>query len=89
MPEWLKSSLPLVAIACGAILLLAAQKDRLAAMFKKLRPQAKATPGLTPHERFQRLYDLRSWCETAGKTEAVQAIDSAILPAIVQGEPNP
>ena len=86
MPELLKSSLPLVAIACGAMLLLASQKDRFVAIFKKLRPAAKSEPGLTPHELFERLYDLRSWCESAGKTEAVQAIDSALLPAIVQGD---
>jgi hypothetical protein len=70
-------------------LLLASQKDRLVAMFKRLCPKAKATPGLTPHERFQRLFDRWSWCKTAGKTETVKAIDSAILSAIVQGEPNP
>jgi hypothetical protein len=38
---------------------------------------------------FERLYDLRSWCQTAGKLEAVKAIDSAILPVIVQGDPKP
>lgn len=89
MPELMKSSLPLIAVACGVLLLLASQKDRLMAILAKLRPATKPEPGLTPHELFERLYDLRSWCQTAGKAEAVKAIDSAILPAIVQGDPKP
>lgn len=88
MPEFINSSLPFVAVACGVLLLLVSQKDRLVMLLKKLRPAAKAEPSLTPHELFERLYDLRSWCQTAGKTEAVKAIDSTLLPAIVQGDPN-
>jgi hypothetical protein len=89
MRELLPSALPAIAIACGLIVLLLSQKDRLATLLVKFCPQAKTVPGLTPHELFERLYDLRSWCETSGKAEAVKAIDSAILPAIVQGDPKP
>jgi hypothetical protein len=89
MPEYLHSSLPYAAVTCGALLLIFSQRDRLLAILKRLRPQAQATPGLTPHERFERLYDLRSWCESAGKGEAVKAIDGVLLPAIVQGDPKP
>jgi hypothetical protein len=89
MREFLPQALPTIAIVCGLIVLLASQKGRLATLLMKFRPQAKTEPGLTPHERFERLFALRAWCETAGKTEAVKAIDSAILPAIVQGDPKP
>jgi hypothetical protein len=86
MPEYLQSSLPYAAIACGILLLLVGQRGRLATMLRKIQPTAKSEPSLTPHERFERLYDLRSWCQAAGKLDAVKAIDSVLLPAIVQGD---
>jgi hypothetical protein len=89
LPEWIQSWLPTIGIACGTLLLAIGQRDRLTALVAKLRPAAKPQPSLTAHELFARLYDLRSWCESAGKTEAVKAIDAALLPAIVQGEPKP
>jgi len=85
--EQVSSYLPIAAIASGLLLLLASQKDRIVAFVAKFRPatKVKAEPTLSPAERFERFYALRTWCETAGQTNAVKALDSVVLPAIVQG----
>ena len=76
---------PLVLVAGGALLLLLGQKDRIVGLLARLRPARRTTGDLTPSERFDRLYALRTWCEQAGQLDAVKALDSAVLPAIVQG----
>jgi hypothetical protein len=85
MLNLLPLSVPTLAIVGGVLLLLWSQKDRFTALLGKLRPAPKAEINLTPHELFDRLYALRAWCEAVGQTEAVGALDSSVLPAIVRG----
>lgn len=88
LPEPVQSYLPLVLIVAGGAVLLWNQKGRITALLARLRPAAKAEPVLTPAERFDRFCALRQWCEATGQAEAVKALDSVILPAIVQGGPK-
>src|SRR5512140_1278982 len=93
--EQLTHYLPLAAIALGVILLAASQRERLTSILSKWRsalpastPQAE--PKLVPAERFEMVYALRTWCLGAGHSEAVEALDGQVLPAIVQtGGPQP
>ena len=85
MLEQFQNTWPLVLVAGGALLLLLGQKDRIVELAAKLWPVGRATGELTPAERFDRLYALRSWCEQAGQLEAVKSLDATVLPAIVQG----
>lgn len=78
-------SIPMLAIAGGVLLLLWSQKDRFTALLGKLRKAPKTESDLTPHELFERLYAVRAWCQATGKIEAVTALDSNVLPAIVRG----
>lgn len=84
MLNQLPLSLPTVAIAGGVLLLLWSQSGRFFALLAKLRPAPKTEAELTPHELFERLYALRTWCESAGQAEAVKALDTSVLPAIVR-----
>ena len=85
MLDQLQPYLPLTAIVGGILIILWGEKDRLITLLSKLRPTAKAEPSLGPHDLFARLYDLRTWCEAAGHTDAVKALDEGVLPAIVRG----
>ena len=85
MLDQLQPYLPMAAIVGGVMIILWGERDRLTTLLGKLRPAAKAEPVLGPHELFERLYDLRTWCEAAGRTEAVKALDESVLPAIVRG----
>jgi len=77
-------SIPMLAIAGGVLLLLWSQMDRFTSLLGKLRPTPKTDADLTPHELFERFYAMRAWCEATGQTEAVSALDSIVLPAIVR-----
>jgi hypothetical protein len=83
--EQLQPYLPLAAIVGGVLVILWGEKDRLTTVLGQFRPAAKAEPVLGPHDLFERLYDLRTWCEATGRTEAVKALDENVLPAIVRG----
>lgn len=85
MLELVQPYLPIVAVAGGVLVLVWGQRDRVVALFRRLRPAAPARSGLGPNDLFQRLHDLRSWCEAAGHAEAVRALDTSVLPAIVRG----
>jgi len=84
MLDLLPLSMPTVAIAGGVLLLLWSQSGRVVGLLAKLRPVTKTEADLTPHELFERLYALRTWCETAGQADAVKALDASVLPAIVR-----
>ena len=84
MLDQLPLSLPTVAIAGGVLLLLWSQSGRFVGLLAKLRPAPKTEADLTPHELFERLYALRTWCESAGQADAVKALDGSVLPAIVR-----
>ncbi len=83
--EQLSQYWPILAIVAGAVLLLWGQRDRLKAWVAGLRPAPVAESEMTPAARFETFYAMRSWCETAGHTEAVHALDTVILPTIVRG----
>ncbi len=91
--EQLQSYLPWAAVIAGVLLLAWGQKDRLAGWLARLRPTPKpdsaAKPVMEPAERFATLYALRTWCQEAGHQEAVKALDTQVLPAILQGGPKP
>jgi hypothetical protein len=89
MLDQLPLSLPTVAIAGGVLLLLWSQGGRFVGLLAKLRSAPKTEADLTPHELFERLYALRTWCETVGQAEAVKALDTSVLPAIVRGTAAP
>ena len=84
--EQITHYLPQVAIALGVVLLAASQRERLKDLWNRIRPAAKpqATPALSPADRFAMLFALRTWCQEAGHSEAVKALDAQVLPAIVQ-----
>jgi hypothetical protein len=84
MLELVQPYLPIGAIAAGALALIWGQRDRLVSLAGKFRPAAPIDSGLTPHDLFERLYDLRTWCVAAGQSEAVKALDTSVLPAIVR-----
>ena len=92
--EQLTSHWPALAIAGGMLLGLLSQRTRIASLASGLVTPATSKAQMTPDERFATLYALRTWCEAAGHAEAVQAIDSHVLPTIVrtqvsnQGGPN-
>ena len=75
-------SWPAFAIAAGVLLL--AWNRGGASLKSWLARRATAQQDLGPQERFARFYDLRQWCESAGQTEAIAALDSSVLPAIVR-----
>jgi len=85
MPDLFSLPFSTVAIAGGVLLLLWSQSGRFVGLLAKLRPASKTDGDLTPHELFERLYAVRAWCQAAGQTEAVKALDSSVLPAIVGG----
>jgi hypothetical protein len=94
--EQLQTYLPWVAVIAGLLVLLWGQRDRLAGWLARLWPKPKidsATAPATnttmgPAERFITLYALRTWCQEAGHQEAVKALDSQVLPVIIQGGPK-
>ena len=75
-------SWPVLAIVAGVLLL--AWNRGGASLKSWLARRATAQQDLGPQERFARFYDLRQWCESAGQTEAIAALDSSVLPAIVR-----
>ena len=64
MLDLLPLSIPTLAIAGGVLLLLWSQSGRFFGLLAKLRPAPKTEADLTPHELFERLYALRTWCES-------------------------
>jgi hypothetical protein len=92
--EQFQTYLPWAAVIAGVLLLAWSQKDRLAGWLARLRRAAKpdpaTVPAMGPAERFTTLYALRTWCHEAGHQEAVKALDTHVLPAIIQeGGPKP
>jgi len=87
--------LPIAAIAAGVILMLWGQRDRLKSLVAGLKPAVEAETAMSPTDRFETFYALRTWCETSGHSGAVKVLDSQILPTIVRGSaatdggPNP
>ena len=84
MPEQLATHLPLAALVAGALVLAWGQRDSLAGLLTQLRPAPAPAPQASPAERLEKFLALRDWCEQAGHTEAVQALDSTVLPALVR-----
>ena len=83
--EQVLTYIPAVAVVAGLALVLWSERGRLQSLLPS-EPSAKKTESqLTPAERFDRFCALRNWCEQAGATEAVKAMDTLVLPAIVQG----
>jgi len=58
--EQILTYLPWAAVIGGALLLLWGQRNRLAGLVSRFRPTPQADPGLSPSERFERLYALRT-----------------------------
>jgi len=85
--------LPTIAIAAGAALFLWGQRDRLKSLVAGLKPAPKAAAPLSPTDRFETFYALRTWCEKAGHAGAVKVLDTQVLPTIVrnsaEGEGGP
>jgi hypothetical protein len=88
MLEQLHLSWPIVLSVAGALVIAWGQKDQIVGLLSKLHPTQSASAELSPADRFDRLYALRAWCESVGNVEAVKALDSVVLPAIVQGGPK-
>ncbi|NLX54406.1 MAG: hypothetical protein GXY58_04775 [Planctomycetaceae bacterium] len=76
---------PAAAIVAGVLMLLWGQRDRLKSAVTNLRPAQTEDPEMSPADRFNTFYALRSWCEASGQAGAVKALDSQVLPAIVAG----
>lgn len=91
--DQLTPQLPIIAIAAGVVLLLWGQRDRLKALLGAFKPVATTETPLSPTDRFETFYAIRAWCEGAGHTAAVKALDSQVLPTIVrrstEGEGGP
>ena len=81
MPDLSSLSWPVIAIAAGVLLLLWNWGGGVWSWFSKRAPLPQ---DLGPHELFARFYDVRQWCEFAGQTDAITALDTAVLPAIVR-----
>lgn len=86
MPDLQSLPWSAIAIVGGVLLLLWGQVGRAGqwwtTLLSLLRP---ATPDLSPHEVFNTLYTLRAWCERAGQQDAVTALETVVLPAIIRG----
>jgi len=76
--------LPAAAVVAGLLLLLWGQRDRLLAAVAWLWPAPKPETSMSPADRFKTFYALRTWCQGAGHAEAVEALDAAVLPAIIR-----
>jgi hypothetical protein len=76
----LTEKLPFIALAIGALLLLWGQRSKLTAWIPKLNFKSES---MSPTKRFEKFYALRSWCDKAGHTFAVEALDDVVLGAIV------
>jgi hypothetical protein len=101
MPEQANHYVSIVVIVAGLVALAWGQRSYLrsaasylaslagqATSANRSQPDSEPAVGLTPSQRFERFYELRTWCESAGQAGAVKALDSVVLPAIVQaGKP--
>ena len=76
---------PAAVIVSGVLMLLWGQRGRLKSALAGLGPAPKAEPEMSPTDRFNTFYALRSWCKASGQAGAVKALDSQVLPAIVAG----
>ena len=86
------------ALYAGVAAMLAwSQRTRLTTLWGWLTPAPGPPPvppvpdRLTPAERFDLYYRLRTWCETVGHMEAVDALDGKVLTVLAQeaGEGTP
>ena len=78
--------LPVAAVAAGVMLVLWGQRDRLKSLVAGQRPAAEAESPMSPTDRFETFFALRTWCEKAGYAEAVKVLDGHVLPTIVRGD---
>lgn len=80
--------LPVAAVVVGVILLLVAQRDKVLPFIAKfrLKPKPTRSPGMSPVERFNTFYALRSWCYNQNHDKAVESLDSYVLPMLVLSE---
>jgi polyferredoxin len=76
---------PVAAVVVGLALVAWSERERIQSLLTRDRAPLPTETGLTPADRFAKFYALRNWCEQAGAAEAVKAMDSVVLPAIVQG----
>lgn len=77
------NNLPFVALAIGVLLLVWGQRKKISSWIPKLNLMSKSSSKMSPSERFETFYALRSWCYEDGHTEAVEALDCNVLPVIV------
>ena len=82
--QW-SAYLPVAAVVIGMALVGWSERARIQSWLPDAAPAKQTGSPLTPADRFDKFYALRNWCEQAGAAEAVKAMDSAVLPAIVQG----
>ena len=87
----LTNNLPFVAVIAGVLLFAWSQKSKISGFFSGLASKVKKEKkspdfSLTPSERFEIFYALRSWCEVNAYDDAVRALDDCVLPTIVSLE---
>jgi hypothetical protein len=82
--QW-SAYLPVAAVVFGMALVAWSERERIQSLLARDRAPVPTETGLTPADRFAKFYALRNWCEQSGAAEAVKAMDSVVLPAIVQG----